>query len=299
LTTEVPRRRLWPALAMPGVLWLVLLFVTPLYVVLAIAMGTVHPIFQYAVPVWNPIQWDLSVFGEVLSNLATGSLRVLLFRTIAYVAAASALCLLIGYPIAYFVARHAGRRKVLYLVLILAPFWIPYLMRMLAWVNLLDAEGYINDTLGFFGIVDEPVNWLAGRHETVILGLAYGYIPFLILPLFAALDRIDQSTIEAARDLGASPFRAFLRVTLPQSKQGILAGLAIIVLPMFGDYYTPNLLSGATRTRMFGNEIELALQTSVTERHGAALTAILMVVVGTLMIYYLVSVGRAQRQAYG
>jgi len=141
------------------------------------------------------------------------------------------------------------------------------------------------------------VVWLSGRHDTVIMGLVYGYVPYLILPLFAALDRIDPSLIEAARDLGASPIRAFRRVTLPLSKQGILAGLVIIMLPMFGDYYTPNLLSGRTSTYMIGNQIELLVRTGVGKSKGAALTLVLMSVVALLMLYYLINVMRAQREA--
>ena len=140
---------------------------------------------------------------------------IVFLRTLLYVAVATFLSLLIGYPVAYYVARHAGRYRVLLLMLIIAPFWINYLMRMLAWVNLLSTDGYVNQVLMFVGILDEPREWLVGKHSTVILGLVYGYVPFLILPLFAALDRIDPRVIEAARDLGASPARAFFAVTLP------------------------------------------------------------------------------------
>jgi putrescine transport system permease protein len=169
---------------------------------------------------------------------------------------------------------------------------------MLAWVNLLEASGYVNDLLTFFGILSEPRDWLGGRSETVVMGLVYGYVPFLILPLFAALDRIDQSTIQAARDLGASPFRAFLHVTLPLSKQGILAGLVSIMLPMFGDYYTPELMGlGRAPVRMIGNEISSGLQVGVTTGRAAALTMVLMLFVALLMLYYLFTVLRAQREA--
>ena len=129
------------------------------------------------------------------------------------------------------------------------------------------------------------------------MGLVYGYVPFLILPLFAALDRIDQRVLEAARDLGASPVRAFWAVTLPLSKQGILAGVVIVMLPMFGDYYTPNLLSGSPRTRMIGNEIDSFINSTGGGARGAALTLLLMSLVAILMIYYLVSVARATREA--
>jgi spermidine/putrescine transport system permease protein len=218
-------------------------------------------------------------------------------RTLVYVASATALSLLIGYPVAYYLARHAGRYRVLLLLLIIAPFWINYLMRMLAWVNLLTTDGYVNQILMFVGALDAPREWLVGKHETVILGLVYGYVPFLILPLFAALDRIDQRVIEAARDLGASPAQAFLRVTLPLSSQGVLAGCVIIMLPMFGDYYTATLLSGSPKTNMISKLIEQNINASAGGSTGAALTIVLMVFVGLLMTYYLYSVARATREA--
>ncbi|MGH2699046.1 MAG: ABC transporter permease [Actinomycetota bacterium] len=290
------RRWTWPAFAAPGLLWLILLFLIPFYAILAVAMGRLDPIFNLGQPVWNPMEWDPGLFGEVVNDIFTGQLGVILVRTVMYVAIASLLSLLIGYPVAYFVARHAVKRKILYLVLILTPFWIPYLMRMLAWRNLLEGSGYVNDVLTLLGVLAEPRDWLGGRSETVVMGLVYGYIPFLILPLFAALDRIDQSTIQAARDLGASPFRAFLHVTLPLSKQGILAGLVIIMLPMFGDYYTNNLMSQSPRTRMIGNEIDFFVNSNTGEPRGATITVILMGVVGLLMVYYLVSVARATKE---
>jgi spermidine/putrescine transport system permease protein len=293
------RRWFWPGLAMPGVLWLILLFATPLYAILAVAMGRLDPVFGNAAPVWNPFRWDPAVFGDLFGSLFGGSLGTVFARTIVFVVIASVLCLLIGYPIAYYVSRRAGRWRVPLLVLLVAPFWINYLMRMLAWQNLLDTEGYVNRVLMAVGVIGHPVAWLAGKPSTVILGLVYGYVPFLILPLFAALDRIDRSLIEAARDLGASSFRAFLRITLPLSKQGILAGMVLITLPMFGDYYTPNLMALGARaqTRLIGNEIDLLIHTGVGESRGAALTVILMTFVSLLMIYYLVTVSRAAREA--
>jgi len=147
-----------------------------------------------------------------------------------------------------------------------------------------------------FGFPEQ--NWLSGRAIVVILGLVYGYIPYFILPLYAALDRIDTQVIEAAKDLGASPRQAFLRVTAPMSKQGVLAGLVIIMLPMFGDYYTPNLLSGSPRTRMIGNQIDQFInQTTSQGGQGAALTLVLMAFVAILMVYYLVNISRVTQQA--
>jgi spermidine/putrescine transport system permease protein len=209
---------------------------------------------------------------------------------------ACVICVVVGYPVAYFVARRVEHRKGLWLMGLLAPFWVNYLMRMLAWVNLLSPDGLVNRMLGAFGAA--PQDWLGGRHSTVILGLVYGYLPFFILPLYAALDRIDRQVLEAARDLGASPREAFWRVTLPLSKQGILAGLVIVMLPMFGDYYTPNLLSGSPRTRMIGNQIDQFVnQTTSQGGEGAALTIVLMVAVAILMLYYLFNIARVTEQA--
>lgn len=291
------RRGLWPALTGPGIVWLLLLFVTPFYAIFAIAGGQPDPIFNQAQPEWNPLRWDPTAVRDVFADFTQGQLGRIFLRTLTYVVVASSLCLLIGYPVAYYLARHAGRWKTIALVLVIAPFWINYLMRMLAWVNLLDTDGYINRILMALRIIDLPRQWLAGHHEVVILGLVYGYIPFLILPLYAALDRIDQSLIAAARDLGATPRQAFLRVTLPLSKQGIMAGLVIVMLPMFGDYYTPNLLSGQPRTRMVANEIDLYINSGVGGATGAALTLYLMALVAVLMVYYLVTVARGTREA--
>jgi putrescine transport system permease protein len=284
----------WPSFAAPGLLWLILLFLVPFYAVLSLAMGSLDPLFLTPVPQWNPLQWNPSAFGDVLAD---PELRAVMVRTFSYVGSAGAISLVIGYPVAYYICRHGGRMKTLLLVLLIAPFWISYLMRMLAWINLLSDNGYVNRILMSLGILSEPKSWLGGEALTVVLGLVYGYIPFLILPLFAALDRIDKSLLEAARDLGASPFRAFVRVTLPLSKQGILAGTVIILLPMFGDYYTPDLMSGAPRTTMFGNLIYFYITGQTGGNKGAAMVLVLSALVSVLMFYYLFSVAQASKRA--
>src|SRR5580704_3255502 len=225
-------RGFWIALAAPGMIWLILLFVVPFYAVLAIAMGQLNRLFATPIAVWNPLHWSSSNVINVWHDLvgATSFAGPIVIRTIVYVAIGALLCLLIGYPAAYFVARFSGRRKGLFLLLLIAPFWISYMMRMLAWVDLLQSNGYANKVLGWVGI--SPVNWLGGKSITVILGLVYGYIPYLILVLYAGLDRIDPALIEAGRDLGLSRIRTFVSITLPMSRQPILTGLLITVLPM-------------------------------------------------------------------
>jgi len=291
-------RRLWPAFAMPGVLWLCLLFLVPFYAVIAVAFGTVDPIFLNPVPVWNPLDWNADYVVQTLTGFLPGNdyWRVFI-RTTEYVAISLALCLLIGYPVAYYISRHAGRTKSVLVALLVLPFWVSYLMRMLAWVNLLAPEGYVNDFLAWAHITTDPPDWLNGNPYSVILGLVYGYIPYLIMPLLAALDRIDKSLLEAARDLGASPFRAFLHVTLPLSKTGILGASVIITLPMFGDYYTPNILSGSPQTSMLGNQIDLFFHGGPQPSIGAALTLVLSLFLGVLMVYYMYTVAKASREA--
>jgi ABC-type spermidine/putrescine transport system permease subunit I len=296
----VYRRWLWPGFAFPGILWLLVLFVVPFYAVMAIAFGTVDPVLSGPIPLWNPLDWNVGWILEVLRRLSPGGTFFgVAMRTLAYVGIALALSLLIGYPVAYYIARHTGRWKGVLLILLILPLWISYFMRMLAWVNLLSPDGYVNRFLLFTNVLNEPRDWLGGRPSTVVLALVYGYIPFLILPLFAALDRIDRSHLEAARDLGASPWRTFWHITLPLSKLGILGGAVLITLPMFGDYYTPDIVSGAPQTSMIGNQIDLYFHYGGQPTIGAAITVILAAFLTLLMTYYLWTVHRASRELPG
>jgi ABC-type spermidine/putrescine transport system permease subunit I len=292
-----PHRLFWAALAAPGILWLLVLFVVPFYAMIAIAAGYVNQVFGYPVAAWNPLHWSTANLNAAWRDLAgTGAfVGPIIVRTLIYVAVASLLSLLIAYPTAYFVARFAGRRKGLFLVLLIAPFWISYMMRMLAWVGLLQTDGYVNKALGLVNL--GPVNWLGGLGFTVVLGLVYGYIPYLILVLFAGLDRIDPALIEAGRDLGLGRVRTFLRVTLPMSRQAILTGMLITVLPMLGDYYTNQLLSGTTGTTMLGNVINNQLSTPGLQGEGAVFSLFFLLALIIPMIYYVVRTNRTSREA--
>jgi spermidine/putrescine transport system permease protein len=294
-----PSRLFWVLLAAPGILWLVVLFIVPFYAVLSIAMGQLNALYGAPVAVYNPARWSSSNLINVWHDLfgATAFAAPVALRTLGYVAAASVLSLLIGYPAAYFVARFAGRRKGLFLVLLIAPFWISYMMRMLAWIGLLQTDGYINKGLLHLHLISTPVNWLGGESSTVILGLVYGYIPYLILVLYAGLDRIDPALIEAGRDLGLSPAQTFIRVTLPLSRQPILTGMLITVLPMLGDYYTNQLLSGAPNTSMIGNLIQGQLGTPGLQGQGAVLSMLLLLILLVPMIYYVIATNRTSREA--
>ncbi len=286
----------WILLAMPGIIWLAVLFIVPFYAMLAIGEGKLNRLFEEPVAVYNPFEWSSANLSHVLHDLfgAGAFAGPVAWRTIWYVALASALCLIIGYPAAYFVARFAGKRKGLFLILLIAPFWISYMMRMLAWIDLLQTDGYVNKVLGWVGI--SAVDWLGGHWYTVILGLVYGYIPYLILVLYAGLDRIDPSLIEAGRDLGLSRARTFVRVTVPLSRQPILTAMLITVLPMIGDYFTNQLMSGARNTAMIGNLIDGQLSTPGLAGQGAILSLIVLLVLIVPMIYYVIATNRASRE---
>jgi spermidine/putrescine transport system permease protein len=293
-------RWVWAGFAMPGIIWLSLLFLVPFYTVLAIAGGQLNAIFQSPEPVWNPLHWTGANFAAVFHDLFGQASFVLpiFFRTLGYVAIASVLSLLIAYPAAYFVTRFAGRRKLLFLALLIAPFWISYMMRMLAWIDLLQTDGYVNRALLDLHLISQPVNWLGGKPATVILGLVYGYIPYLILVLYAGLDRIDQRLLEAGRDLGLNRAQTFLRVTLPLSRQAILTGMLITALPMMGDYFTNQLLSGSSSTAMIGNVIDGQLNTSSQEAQGAVLALLLLVFLLVPMLYYVAKTRRTTVEAF-
>ena len=290
------RRWFWPSFAFPGAAWLVLLFLVPTYAVLAVAFGTTDPIFNNPVPIWDPLHWHGSTMRSVLDGLRPGRPFWIVFvRTFAYVAISLAGCLAIGYPVAYYLARHARRTKALLLVLLIIPFWVSYLMRMLAWIGLLLPDGLVNRTLLDLGIISQPYGWLDGQASSVVLALIYGYVPYLILPLYATLDRISSQVLEAGRDLGASPISTFLHVTLPLSRHGILAASVLIALPMFGDYYTNDVISGSPRTTMIGNQINLFFQGGPQRTVGASLVIVLSVLLAVLMSYYLWVTVRASR----
>jgi putrescine transport system permease protein len=296
---------MWAVLALPGVAWLTAFFLVAFYAIVSVGLGNVTELYQ-PVPHWNPIDWNVGYIWQALKQVLPGGITWAVYlRTVLYVVIAVGLSLAIGYPVAYYTSRHAGKRRGLILVLLVLPFWISYLMRMFAWTNLLDSHGYatrllhavsIDSLFSSLGLLHGD-DWLGGQAVSVVMALVYGYVPYLILPLFAALDRIDQRLIEAARDLGAPPVSAFWRVVLPMSKTGVLAGVVLIALPMFGDYYTPDLMSGSPKTAMFGNAINGYVQGGPDKSLGAALTLLLAVFLFFFMLYYLRVLRRDQGAA--
>jgi len=269
-------------------MWLLVCFIAPLYVVLAVVFGQLDPVFRTAIPVWNPLHWDPTQFTYVLTHIVgrDGVFGPALLRTLVYVVVASVLSLLIAFPVAYYVARLSGKRKGLLLALLIAPFWISYMMRMLAWVNLLQDDGLVNKLFGLGGLFSVRVQWLSGQPLVVILGLVYGYVPYMILPLYAGLDRLSQSMLEAARDLGADRFSSFWRVTLPLCRPTIVAAALLTCLPMLGDYFTSDLLSKSPKTAMVGNLINDSVQAPGQTGQAGAFVMLVFLVALLPMLYY-------------
>jgi putrescine transport system permease protein len=235
-------------------LWLTVLFLIPFIIVFKISFSE----SRMAMPPYAPlIEWrDGVIVGIKLyfSNyrfLFTDRLYASAYLYSIKVAAVSTLwCLLIGYPMAYAIARASAAWKNLLLMLIILPFWTSFLLRVYAWIGLLKSNGVINNVLLGLGVIHEPLT-LMQTDFAVYVGIVYSYLPFMILPLYANLEKHDTTLLEAAADLGARPWRAFLRVTLPLSLPGIMAGCLLVFIPAVGEYVIPSLL-GRTDQLMIG-----------------------------------------------
>ena len=192
----------------------------------------------------------------------------------------TAICLVLGFPLAMFIAS-SGRRKTLYLSLVILPFWTSFLIRIYAWMFLLRDTGLINTALQAMGVIREPLPMLY-NDGAVILGLVYGFLPFMVLPLYATLERLDASLIEASADLGARPFETFFRVTLPLCAPGIRAGAILVFVPSLGTYLTSDLLGGS-KTILIGNLVQNQFTAARDWPFGAAASLALMIIATALL----------------
>ena len=292
---QVYPRRYLLALGLPGIVWLALFVVTALYALIAIAAGGLDPLLLTPIPAWDPTQWTSATITEVGSALrpTSGTAWTVFARTCVYIAISLVGCILIGYPVAYFAALKARRSKAIVLPLLAIPFLVSYMLRMLAWVGLLAPGGWVNAVLIHLHLISQPVNWLEGMTVTVVLGLIYGWVPYFILPLYAALARFDTRYLEASRDLGAGTLRTFIHVTLPLSKQGILVGSLVVALPMFGDFFTTALLSGSSSNSMVGTLINTYAQSETQQAYAAAAALWLVAFLGLMLVPYLRSSRRS------
>jgi putrescine transport system permease protein len=233
--------------------WLLLLFLLPFLIVLKLSFSQE----RLTIPPYAPLlEWINGLPHPALhfSNYAflfTDPLYISAYLYSLKVAAVSTvLCLLLGYPMAYVIARAQGTWRSALLMLIVLPFWTSFLLRVYAWIGLLKHNGVINNVLLYLGVIHQPLTLLQ-TDFAVYVGIVYSYLPFMILPLYANLEKHDMTLLEAAADLGARPFTAFVRVTLPQSLPGIIAGSLLVFIPAVGEYVVPSLL-GRTDQLMIG-----------------------------------------------
>jgi putrescine transport system permease protein len=228
-------------------LWLALFFLVPFFVVLKISLSTA----VVAIPPYEPLigtaddgSWQLNLHPENYSYLFSDLQYVLAYLGSVRNAAVTALvCLLIGYPMAYCIARASPQWRPALLMLVVMPFWTSFLIRVYAWIGILKQNGLLNNFLIWLGIIHEPLA-IMNTQTSVYIGMIYAYLPFMILPLYSTLEKMDISLLEAASDLGARPIRAFLTITLPLSLPGIIAGSLLVFIPAVGEFIIPTLLGG-------------------------------------------------------
>lgn len=225
-----------------------------------------------------------------LAFLQNIPLQRLLVRSIWIAAAVSFLAVVLSYPVAYFLAYQAGPQRLSWLTILLVPAWTSYLLRILAWKLILSSGGLLNVLLLQLGLIRETQPILLYTQGAVMITLIYAWIPFVAMPIFAALDRIDPNLLEAAADLGSPPWRSFLRVTLPLSFPGAIAGFFIVFIPTLGEWVTP-LLVGGVRGMMYGNAIQDEFVRALNWPMGSVMSVVLLVMV-LLLLFLFSRVGR-------
>lgn len=270
-------------------IWLLLFFLVPFVIVLKISLAETR--WLGSPPYSELMEWVNGQFLQIKINLGNylfllnDALYVDAFLSSLKVASISTvLCLLLGYPMAYGIARADTSWRNILLLLIILPFWTSFLLRVYAWIGLLGNQGVINNVLMALGIIDEPVVMLQ-TDFAMYVGIVYSYLPFMILPLYSNLEKHDQTLIEAAVDLGSKPYKAFLNITLPLSIPGIVAGSMLVFIPAVGEFVIPRLLGG-TDSLMIGRVLwdEYFLNRNWPVASAVAI-ALLIVLVAPIMVF--------------
>jgi spermidine/putrescine transport system permease protein len=268
------RSRLWSALLLPPTAWMVMFFVSSVVIVVLLSFGITgydgDPRFSTTLANYRGI-WNATYLH-------------LLIRSLSYAVVTVAICVLIAYPVAYAIALHGGRYKHALIAAVVVPFFASYLVRMYAWSTLLSDEGVVNKLLRDTGISD-GVTFL-NTPGAVIAGLVYGFVVFMILPIYASLERMDLALIEAGKDLYHGPFLTFVHVTLPATRAGLYGGMLLVFLPAFGDFVSAQLLGGPS-TYMIGNLVQQQFFEGQNWPLGSALTVGLMAALTLIMVGYL------------
>ncbi len=264
-------------LLLPGIAWLAIFFVVPLgYLAYQSLQSGLYPNYEFT--------WAFENYSEALSENSEQ-----LIRSFVYAGIATLLALVVSYPLAYWIAFRAGRWKNVFLVLVIAPFFVTYLIRTIAWQTILADEGPVLDLLKAIGLVAEDGRLLATT-VAVVAGLTYNFLPFMVLPIYVSLEQIDRRLVEAGGDLYASPVQSFLRVTLPLSMPGVIAGTLLTFIPASGDFINAELLGGPNQ-QMIGNVIQSKFLALVDYPAAAALSFVLMTIILVVVALYARAVG--------
>ena len=258
------RRRSAPyLLSFPGVLWLLLFFVVPMVTMFSVSLQE------------GSLESGFELTGRWQNYLdALGKYDVQMIRSVVYGLIVTIATLVISYPMVYWIARNAGRNKNLFLLLLLLPFFTPYLLRTISWQTILSDEGIVLGTLKDWGVVADSFHVLA-TPLAVISGMTYNFLPFMALPLYVALERMDPALLEAASDLYSTRRQAFFKVTLPLSMPGVFAGTLLTFIPAVGDYVDPEILGGVNTT-LIGQVIQREMLNSFDYPEGTAISFLLM-----------------------
>jgi spermidine/putrescine transport system permease protein len=267
------------ALLAPVTIWLGLFFVVPLLLILAYSFGT-SGVYGGITLGFNPSNY-LKVFDPLYLEI--------IIRTFIIAGINTLLCLALGYPLAYFIVFKGGRWRTALILMVMVPFWTTLLIRAYAWVVILGGNGLANRTLQFLGITEEPLK-LIFTAQAVLMAMVYGYLPFMVLPLYAALEKFDVRLKEAGKDLGASRWQTFWRVTFPISTPGVIAGSILVFIPSAGEFVIPELLGGS-RTVFTGNLIQQQFLQARNWAFGSALSMMLAVLLLGAILFYIRKVG--------
>ena len=267
----------------PGAAWLLLFFALPLLIVLLYSFFTRGP--------YGNVVYDFTLDNYV--RLANPIYLQILLRSLWMAVTAMLISLLLGYPLAWFIVRQPSRWRPLLLLLVIIPFWTNFLVRTYAIIVLLRTEGVINGLLQSWGVIEAPLDLLYNS-GAVTLGLVYGYLPFMVLPIYASLEKLDPSLMEAAQDLGANAWRSFWRVMLPLTMPGVAAGSILVFIPAIGAFITPDLLGGA-KVMMIGNLIDQQFLSARNWPFGAAVSIVLMLIVSAATVAYFRLAPEAER----
>lgn len=260
----------------PATLWLIVFFIVPLIVVLLYSFLTPSSIYQAVGP------FTLDNYGRLTQDTYTS----ILGRSVLIAVVTTLICVVTGYPLAFFIATRPKRTRNLYLLLVVVPFWTNFLVRTYAIAFIITDNGLINTFLvNYLHIINDPIRMMYTPFA-VFLGLVYGYLPFMVLPIYTSIEKFNFRLVEAAHDLGANDWHAFRRVMLPVTLPGVLAGCILVFIPALGAYVTPDLLGGA-KALMVGNQIKDFVFSTTGKPFGSALSiAMMLIVVIALLVYY-------------